>query len=462
MKKTFPKNFIFGVADADLQVIGEDNTRKEEGSERTMWDEFAVLGRTHESKTPGMGNDRYHKWREDIEIMKKMGVKHYRTSISMSRTLKRNGEINTKAIEWYKAYFKSLKKEGILIYATLYHWELPQHLQEKGGWEKEIAGEYFLKHARAVAENLGEYIEEYFILNEPWCVSLLSNFLGWHAPGNKDLKKALLVAHNLLLAQGRVYESLRSISKTSKISTVFNVEPSYAISTDPKDLLAAKYADGSFNRWFYDALFKGKYPEDMVELYGENMPVISEGDMKTIQIGAKLHAIGMNYYRGNIVRYNPEKELKFDPDEYALLPNSKTNGLGWAIFEPPLYPEGLYDILNQTYNAYRDYGLKRIYIAENGSAWKSEWDGKSTIIADPGRVAYYKEHIGQVYKALIHGVPVEGYFAWTFMDNYEWAEGYRPESRFGLIYVDWSSMKRIWKESAYWYKKLIKTRTLEI
>lgn len=460
MNLIFPKDFKFGVADADLQVIGEDNTRKEEGSARTIWDEFALTsGKVKQNATPGEGIDRFHKWEEDIEIMKKMGVKNYRTSISMSRTLTESGEVNTKAIEWYRNYFKALKNEGILIYATLYHWELPQHLQEKGGWETEIAGEYFLKHAKAVADNLGEFIEEYFILNEPWCTSLLSNFQGWHAPGKTDLKTALLVAHNLLLAQGRVFELLRSISQTSKISTVFNTEPSYAVSTDPKDILAAKYADGSFNRWFFDAIYKGVYPEDMVELYGENMPVVTPEDMKTIQIGSKLHAIGINYYRGNMVRYNPEKELKYD--EYILKPGSKTNGLGWAIFEPPLYPEGLYDILNQTYNAYRDYGLKRMYVAENGTAWKDEWDGTSEVVADPDRVLYYKEHIGQVYKALVHGVPVEGYFAWTYMDNYEWAEGYRPESRFGMIYVDRPSMKRIWKESAHWYTKLLKTNEME-
>ncbi len=459
MSKQFPANFKFGIADADLQVIGEDNTKKLEGSEETMWYNFAEhSGKVHQNQTPGAGIDRYHLWKTDIEIMKKMGIKHYRTSISMSRTLDQNGTENTKAIQWYEKYFKAIKSAGISIYPTLYHWELPQYLLEEGGWENEKSGEYLVKHAKIVAKYLGEYITEYFILNEPWCSSILSYFHGKHAPGKTSLKSALLAAHNLLIAQGKVYKTLSSISKESIISTVLNVQPSYARSTDAKDLLAAQYSDGSFNRWFFDPIYKGKYPEDMVELYGKSMPSISDADMKVIKIGDKLHTMGVNFYKGSIVNYRAENELKFS--ELNLRKGGRINGLGWPIFYPPLYPEGLSDILGQLYYSYRDYGLKRLYITENGMAWKDKWDGKSKIVEDPERVSYYKEHLKQVYNSILRGIPIKGYFAWTLMDNYEWAEGYCQESRFGLIYIDRNTMQRLWKKSAYWYRGLIKSNNL--
>lgn len=458
MKVQFPSSFKFGIADADLQVIGEDNTRKYENSEPTMWDYFArTSGKCYKNQTPGVGIDRYHKWKEDIEIMRKMGIRHYRTSASMSRVLKENGEINSKAITWYTKYFKALKKAGINIYTTLYHWELPQYLNEQGGWKNPKTIEYLGKHAKAVAQNLGEYIHEYFILNEPWCSSILSYYLGIHAPGEKNLKGALLAAHNLLLSLGLVYKTLSSLDKNIKVSTTFNSEPAYANSSDPKDVLSAKYADGYFNRWFMDPIFLGKYPEDMIELYGNNMPKISKEDMKLIKVGDKLHAFGLQYYRGQIAKFNQKSDFKFEP---VIKKGSLTNDLGWPIFLPSIYPEGLYDMLQQLYYSYKDYGLKRIYVTENGMAQKTPWDGKSKIINDDRRIYYLSEHIKQVSKAIARGIPVEAYFAWTLMDNYEWAEGYRPESCFGLIHIDRKTMKRVWKKSAYWYKKLIDSYVL--
>lgn len=453
MPVKFPQSFKFGIADADLQVIGEDNTVKYEGSEPTMWNYFAKnSGKCYKNQTPGAGVDRYHFWRDDIEIMKKIGIRHYRTSISMSRILKRNGQVNEKAIEWYSQYFKNLRKAGITIYATLYHWELPQYLKEQGGWTNQKSIEYLKKHAKAVVQNLGEYIEEYFILNEPWVSSILSYYFGIHAPGEKNLKNALLVAHNLLLSIGVIHKELSSLDRNLKIGTVFNSEPAYANSSSPKDILAAKYADGYFNRWFMDPIFLGKYPDYMVELYGNNMPKVGQEDMKIIKVGQSLHSFGLNYYCGQLVKYSTKSDLKF---EKVVKKGSLTNDLGWPIFLPPLYQEGLHDILGQIYHSYKDYGLRRIYITENGMAQKTPWDGKSRVVNDDRRVYYLHEHIRQVHKALSRGIPVEAYFAWTLMDNYEWAEGYRPESCFGLIHVDRKTMKRVWKKSAFWYKRLI-------
>lgn len=458
MSLMFPKDFKFGVADADLQVIGEKNTIESENSEPTMWRYFAkTSGKCYQNQTPDTGIDRYHMWENDVSIMGSMGLKHYRTSVSMSRILKRNGDVNKKAVEWYTRYFKALRKTGINIYVTLYHWELPQRLSEKGGWKNLKSAEYLAKHATVVAENLGEYIEEYFIFNEARHVAIRSYYEGLHAPGEENLKGALLAAHNILIAHALTYNALRAIGKHFKIGTILSLSPSYAYSCEAQDLLAARYANAAKNLWFTDPLFLGKYPDSMIDLYGKNMPKVSATDMAFAKIGRDFYSVGVNYYKGAIVRYDSQDDRKF---REVSVKNGPTNDLGWPIYIPPYYPEGLYDLLNQTYFSYKDYGLKRIYITENGMALKTPWDGKSKIINDDKRIKYLKEHLRQIYNAILRGIPVKGYFPWTLMDNFEWPEGYRPESSFGLIHVDRRTLKRIPKKSALWYSNLVKTRSL--
>ncbi len=458
MSLKFPKSFKFGAADADLQVIGEANTLKYENSEPTMWNYFAKnSGKCFNNESPDVGIDRYHLYEKDVEIMKRLGLHHYRTSISMARTLKENGEVNKIAIDWYKKYFSLLRKSNIRIYATLYHWELPQYLNKMGGWKNLNSAEVLTKHARTVVNNLGEYIDEYFIFNESRHASIRSYYEGIHAPGERNLKNALLAAHNILIAHGLVYKTLIEFDKNLKIGTVLSLSPSYAYSTNEKDILAAKYSDGAKNLWFTDPFFLGKYPEFMIELYGKNMPAVSKEDMKLIRIGDKLSTVGVNYYKGSMVKYSPKNKRKFE--EISLNEGLK-NDLGWPIYLPPYYPEGLYDILQQLYFSYKTYSLKKIYVTENGMAQNTPWNGKNKIIYDDRRIYYFREHIKQVHKAITRGIPVEGYFAWTLMDNYEWVDGYRPESCFGLIHVDRKNMKRIPKKSAYWYKTLISTHTL--
>ncbi len=456
----FPPDFKFGVADADLQVIGEEHTIAEEGSEPTMWLRF-----TEERgiSTPASGIDRYHRWAGDLDHMQRLGVQHYRTSVSMARTLTQDGEVNERAIEWYRRYFGALKESGITLYATLYHWELPEYLNKSGGWTRRETVSVLQRHAQVVAERLGDLIDEYFILNEPWCGSLLSYYEGRHAPGNlhstnrENLRDALFAAHHLLLAQGLSLQAIKERLPQARVSTVLNFEPSYAASASPEDVQAARYRDGYYNTWFLDPTFRGEYPAHMVEFYGEDiLPPAYRDDMAAIKVGDKLHALGMNYYRGSMYRaasgdlYSEEVHVDGGP----------TNSLGWPVFLPPHYPEALYDLLHQVYYGYRAFGLERMYLTENGMALDTPWDGKSEQIDDEPRVHYLQEHLRQVHKALTRGIPIEGYFAWTLMDNFEWAEGYRPESAFGMIHIDGASMTRVWKKSANWYSSLIKTRTL--
>lgn len=451
-KLQFPKDFVFGVADADLQVIGEKHTQNHEQSEETMWHHFATKRKID---TTADGVDRYNNWQEDIFLMQKIGIKHYRTSISMARILKKDGSVNKEAIRWYVTYFKALREAGITVYATLYHWELPQFLMEQGGFTNKKTIDWMVKHTEAVYEHLGEFIEEYFLINEPWTTIIIGHYWGDMPPGEKNLSNALLAAHNLSLAQGLMYQALAK--HHVKVSTVYNVIGYYANTVDHKDMMAAQTAYGSVNTWFLDPLFKGEYPENMLEIYGKAVPAYTKDDMKIIKIGDKLNALGLNYYFSETVQYSEEKELHFAS---ILKKGGLTNGLHWPISIPPIYTDGFYDILQQIYFSYKNFGLKMLYIAENGFAGDKKWDGKSKTVEDLSRVYYYQQHLRQVHQAITAGVPIEKYFLWTLMDNYEWAQGYKPNAAFGIVHVDRRTMKRVLKKSALWYKEVLKTNAV--
>lgn len=459
MKLEFPDSFRFGVADADLQVIGERLTLAKEGSEETEWRQYALTsGKCFENTTPDEGVDRHSRWKDDVDIMYTMGVRHYRTSISMSRVLKRDGSVNGNAIEWYRNYFTSLRQAGIEIYATLYHWELPEFLKQQGGWVNRNTVDWLVRHAHAVQEYLGDLISEYFVLNEPWCSSFLSHHWGIHAPGHTDLPEALRAAHHLLLAQGVIVNELLSKDPAAKVGTVYNVQSCYGATAKAKDLDAARHADEYFNGWFLEPLFLGRYPQNLVEFFGAAMPETGPADMRVIQAGGKLHSLGLNYYSGSIVEWDEASALKF---RTVVREGGSFNDLGWPIFLPPRYPEGLTDILQQVYWRYRDHGLKRIYVTENGMALRSEWDGVSETVDDERRVEYLQGHLKQVYNAIVSGVPVEGYFLWTLMDNFEWCHGYKPESSFGIVHVDRKTMRRVRKQSSLWYENVMRSKSVE-
>lgn len=453
----FPKNFKFGIADADLQVIGEKHTLKYEKSEPTMWTHFAqTSGKVFNNQTPLEGIDRYHQWKTDIDVMKKLGVKHYRTSVSMSRTMTRERKPNEKALFWYRNYFQHLKKNGFTIYTTLYHWELPQYLSEKGGWKNRITADYLVEHAKIVYKYLGEFIEEYFILNEPYQSTIESYHMGCHAPGEENLKGALAAVHHTLLAQGMVFHTLKNLDKKLKVSTVYNPRITYAASSSPEDLKAALFAFGYQTGIFTDPLYLGKYPEYMMEIFEGIMPKIHEGDMEIIKVGSGLHAFGVNFYRGTINQYDKKNEIKFSEVRF---PQGITNGLGWPVNIPPTYPESFYDLLGELYHRYESYGMKRIYITENGTCWNDRV-GKDGIIDDEFRIFYIREHLKQIAKAILARIPIKGYFLWTLMDNYEWDLGYKPGSNFGIVHIDRPTLKRIPKKSFYWYKKIVETNKI--
>jgi len=450
----FPPHFIFGVADADLQVIGEAACLQNEKAQPTMWSSFAAHGRTWNSDSPREGIDRYHRWREDADLMVQLGVRDYRTSVSMSRLLHEDGTVNKRSVEWYRAYWSYLKSQGVSIYATLYHWELPERLAERGGWLSRDSISTFVRHAITVQEYLGDLIDQYFTLNEPWCSTMLSYHQGKHAPGHTSLRDALLAAHNILIASGLAMRELLSKDSTLKVGVVLNSQAHYAASTDEADLRAQRIADCYFNRWLSDPIFLGRYPEEILPVFEDYLPSIGLEDMEIIRVGDLMYSLGVNNYCGEIVRADPAIDVGYSSVKVAGGPE---NDLGWPIFEPPAYPAGLYDILLQFYHSYRGHGLKRVYITENGIALRSDFDDEGRLLPDTRRVSYYRNHLQQVYDAKLAGVPIEGYFAWTFMDNYEWAEGYRPEGCFGLVHVDRETLRRTPKESLRWFSQVMAT-----
>jgi beta-glucosidase len=438
-----PPDFFVGIATAAYQTEGHTPD-----SVPAAWDVFTA----ERGLTPaGEGIGAYEHWKEQIRLMQEAGITDFRTSISMSRILKEDGSVNMEAIEWYKRFFQATKDAGIKIYATLYHWELPAHLSgEQGGWKNRKTIDSMVAHARAVATHLDKYIEEYFMFNEPWCSALLSYHLGYHAPGETDLKGALQAAHNILVAHGRVYDEIKGIRPEAKISTVLNMEPAYPASERPEDQEAAQLADGYYNKWFIDPLFTGKYPEDMVAFYSSLgfMPDVEDGDMELMHVGPKLHSLGINNYRAAVVAaapsYDPDYIRTHAPYDYVTITGEPLNDLDW-----PIYPPAIHDILIQVWERYRHYGLQRVYITENGMASDEPND------SDDRRIAYLRENLHHVLRAIKKGVPVKAYFAWTLADNFEWGHGYKPGSRFGLASADRRTGLLMAKKSLKWLKDVI-------
>lgn len=452
MRAGFPEGFRFGLGDSDLQVIGEQHCLAEEGAEESMWLDFCRRNGTGNGDTTLPGVDRYHRWQEDVDLLEALGVRHFRTSVSVCRLLRRDGSVNARAVEWYRRFLGALRARGIRTYVTLYHWELPAHLREQGGWASYRAVELLARHAGVVADELGDLIDEYFTVNEPWCVAFLGYHRGVHAPGERSLAQALHAAHHLLLANAAMCAELWRRSADIRAGIVVSSLPCYACSSSEEDLRATRLADAASNGWFLDPLFLGRYPEELRHLVEPHMPLVGYADMQQIRMGSRMHFVGINNYYGLMVAHDPEADLRY---RSCLLKDAPTTDLGWPIFLPPHYPNGIYDMLHQIWHSYRNLGLQRLYVSENGMAEASRFDAAGRLLPDRRRMAYLKEHLERVLKAVRASIPVEAYFAWTLLDNFEWEHGYRPESAFGLVHVDRTTLARTPKASADWYARLL-------
>jgi beta-glucosidase len=442
----FPAGFIWGTATASYQIEG---AVREDGRGESIWDRFShTPGKTLNGDTGDGAADHYHRWREDLALMREIGISAYRFSIAWPRVVPEGrGAMNQAGLDWYSALVDGLLDAGIAPFVTLYHWDLPQALQDEDGWASRATVDAFLAYVEAVARRLGDRVKHWITFNEPWVVAMVGNFQGRHAPGLRDLRTALQVAHNELVAHGRAVPLLRSLSPQSRVGITLNLTRSRPASDSPEDALAARYHDGHQNRWFLDPIFGRGYPADMMALYGDRVPVAEPGDLDAA--AAPLDFLGINYYSPTYVRAlspGEDAELGF----LALVPD-ELHALGYGTTEIGKPMTGAKPFADLLVDVHRTYRPPAIFITENGAATPEEVaDG---AVHDPLRVAYLEDHVRAVRDAIEAGAPVRGYFVWSLMDNFEWAWGY--SMRFGLVHVDYATQRRTVKDSGHWYKRLI-------
>ena len=434
----FPKEFIWGAATASYQIEGAWN---EDGKGESIWDRFShTPGNVRDGDTGDVACDHYHRWREDIALMKEMGLKAYRFSIAWPRIIPNGiGQVNQAGIDFYSHLVDALLEANIEPFVTLYHWDLPQALEDEGGWHTRKSVNAFVEYSDVVSRILGDRVKKWITLNEPWVSAFVGYEEGRHAPGVKDPQAALAASHHLLLAHGRAVSVIRRNSPDAQVGITLNLLQVMAASNSTADRAAAYFDDGRINRWFLDPISGRGYPLDMVRDYGTEMGFVQAGDLE--QIATPIDFLGVNYYMRGISRSKNIPEVENNPQ--TTFRRDEITEMGWEV-----YPEGIYTLLGRLYF---DYEFPVIYITENGAAFKDQvLNGQ---VDDPQRLSYIKRHLQQVFRAIEAGVPVKGYFAWSLMDNFEWAHGF--SKRFGLIFVDYKTQQRIPKSSARWYEQVI-------
>lgn len=441
--RAFPAGFVWGTATAAYQIEG---AAREDGRGESIWDRFShTPGITANGDTGDVACDHYHRWPEDIALMRQLGVDAYRLSIAWPRIVPAGtGRVNEPGLAFYDRLIDGLLEAGITPWVTLYHWDLPQPLEAAGGWPNRATAEAFAAYAGIVARRLGDRVRHWITLNEPWCSSILGYLRGEHAPGRRDLTAGLAASHTLLLGHGLAVPIIRSHSPGARVGITLNPVPVYPAGEDPLDLEAARRYDGHHNRWFLDPLYGRGYPTDMLALYGAAAPAVPAEDLETI--AAPTDFLGVNYYSPHYARHAPDR-----PPLFADSPRreGEHTAMGWLV-----EPRGLTDLLRRLA---ADYPVGEIYITENGAAYADPppADGQ---VPDLARTRYYAGHLAACLDAIAEGVPLRGYFAWSLLDNFEWADGYTK--RFGLTYVDFATQRRTLKASGHWYGAAVRANAL--
>ena len=441
----FPTGFLWGAATASYQIEG---AWQADGKSESIWDRFAhTPGKISDGSTGDVACDHYHRWRDDIALMRELGLQAYRFSIAWPRVLPNGyGKANQAGLDFYSRLVDGLLEAGIEPWVTLYHWDLPQVLQDRGGWPARLSAQAFVEYADAVTRRVGDRVKNWITLNEPWCSSLLSYFLGEQAPGHHDLGEGLAAAHHLLLAHGWAMPVIRQNSPGCRAGVTLNLIPQTPASPSEEDALAARVEDAKFNRWFLDPLSGRGYPEEAVAAFGQEMQYVQAGDLAAI--AAPMDFLGVNYYMRNIIRSDAIPESQNEPKTIARRP--ELTEMGWEV-----YAEGIYELLTRLK---ADYDFPAYYITENGAAYPDQV-GANGQVFDARRVAYLRDHFVQAARAIAEGVPLRGYFVWSLLDNFEWAYGY--SKRFGLVYTDYATQQRTPKASARWYSRVIAENAVE-
>jgi beta-glucosidase len=443
---TFPPGFVWGMATSAYQIEG---AATEDGRGSSIWDTFCqVPGAVADGASGRFACDHYHRWEEDLDLLTGLGAGAYRFSVSWPRVQPTGyGQANRRGLDFYRRLADGLRDRGITPFVTLYHWDLPQVLEDLGGWRNRDTAFRFADYAALVHDALGDAVPYWITLNEPYCSSITGYAEGRHAPGAREGHGALAAAHHLLLGHGLAVARLRELGGPhEQVGVTLNMSPTVAAGEDPADVAAARRMDLMVNRQFTEPLLAGRYAADMAEVYGpiSDFSFRQDGDLAVI--GTPIDFLGVNYYyrlhaaAAPYAEPDPARRSAFDIGARTVEPVSpRTSGLGWVV-----EPRGLYETLSGL--AARYPGLPPVYVTENGYGDLGETD-------DQGRIAYLDDHLAATREAIAAGVDVRGYFCWSLIDNFEWARGY--DARFGLVHVDYQTQARTPKASYHWFRDQI-------
>jgi len=432
--KMLTPSFTFGVATASFQIEGGIDSRLP-----CIWDTFcATPNKVADSSDGSIACNHFNLWKDDIDLVESLGVDAYRLSISWPRVTHKNGELNKDGVQYYLNILERLEQKNIKAFVTLYHWDLPQHIEDNGGWLNRETATLFADYADKISKAIGHKVHSFATLNEPFCSAYLGYEIGIHAPGIVGKEYGKKAAHHLLLGHGLALQKLNKNCPDALNGIVLNFTPCYSASHKPEDIEATKFADDYFNQWYAKPIFDGAYPEIIQQLSEENRPEIYPGDMEIIS--QPIDFFGINFYTRAI--YKADEKEHF----IQLAPPAPLTDIGWEI-----YPQALNELLTTLSEI---YDLPPIYITENGAAMNDKLENGE--VNDIDRINYYQQHLSIVDQAIKNGIVIDGYFAWSLMDNFEWAEGYLK--RFGIVHVDYETQERTIKASGLAYKELISNR----
>ena len=461
MSKRFPEGFVWGASTASYQIEGGADA---DDRGESIWDRFShTPGKVLNGDTGDVACDHYHRWPEDIALMQRLGLRNYRMSIAWPRIVPQgSGAVNSAGLDFYDRLIDGLLAAGIDPWVTLYHWDLPQALQDAGGWSNRETVERFVEYTDVVTRRFGDRVQNWMTINEPWVISVIGHLWGIFAPGERSWDATVATAHHVLLAHGKAMPVIRANVPEANAGIVLNLNHVYAASDDPADVAAAARADVFHNRWWLDPLAGRGYPDELLARVGQHLPEIHADDMATIAAPTDFLAIN-NYsphYAGArtgapaiVAPSAPSEAHKGDDSaadrfDYRGIdrPDLPRTDMGWLI-----EPRGLRDLLLCLQRDYPEFGP--YYVTENGAAYQDPAPIDGTV-HDPQRTAYLHGHIGAVGEAIAGGADVDGYFVWSLLDNFEWAQGYHD--RFGIVHIDYgATVDRTIKESGWWYRDVI-------
>jgi beta-glucosidase len=466
-ERRFDDRFLFGAATAAFQIEGADHT---DGRTDSIWDAFCrVDGAVINGDDGSLACDHYHRYGSDVALMAALNLQSYRFSTSWARVQPDARAVNSQGLDFYSRLVDELLGRDIMPWLTLYHWDLPQTLQDQGGWAKRDTAYRFVEYAQLVHDRLGDRVRVWTTLNEPWCSAFLGYVAGAHAPGIQDPRQGLAAAHHLMLGHGLVVQELRARDESLSLGLTLNLTPISPADPDSAvDLEAVRKIDGQTNRIFLDPIFRGAYPSDVLaDVAGLGLEeVIADGDLEIIS--TPIDVLGVNYYQDAVVSGTPTgpatateaptSRVTGSPfpavhDVYPVEQDLPRTAMGWVIS-----PDGLRRLLHRVHTDYTGPAATDVYVTENGVAFADRVASDGSV-DDQDRVGYLRSHLDAIWQAIAEGVPVRGYFYWSLLDNFEWAWGYAK--RFGIVRVDYQTQQRTVKASGWEYANIIAARTLD-